>query len=206
MQVHLTQEQKDKFTKIIFHESVIHPGEMTSFHFYEKFMDFIDENEIEMEEKDLDNAEKEMYSYCIDKGYIFTEQVGIIVGEQKEKFIKKIKQSAPRVFFHIIQYDKELAELSVSELYEKVGDKVSGGWIASYCTCGSFFPLSKDFNDNEDNEYPEPVEISLEDVDYIVIRTDNVLHFYMADSDIIYECAALGQIRTCNMLQLYIEE
>ena len=175
MQVHLTQEQKDSFIKIIFHESVVHPGEMTPTHFYEKFMDFIDENEIEMEEEHRDEAEREMYHYCIDRGYIFVEQLCTISGEDIEKFIKKIKQSAPRVFFHIIRYEKDLADLSFSEIYNKTNGNTPGGWIASYCTCGTFYPISDDINSERllpDSFYPDT--ISLEDIDHIIIRSDNV--------------------------------
>ena len=201
MQVELTKEQRNKFISIIMRDSLTFPGELNSIRFYETFIDFIDDNEIEMEEVDLDKSEKELFKHCLDRGYIGTTKIATFLGEDKEKFFKAIKKTAPRVFFQIVRYDEEMDNLTVSEMVDKYQGTLPSGWIASYCTCGTFFPVTGDINKEADDERYLPIEISLEDIDTIDIMSDSVLHFNLVDGEI-YECAILGAIRSTSMLEI----
>jgi len=201
MQVDLTKEQRNKFISIIMRDSLTFPGELNSIRFYETFMDFIEDNEIEMEEVDLDKSEKELFKHCLDRGYIGTTKITTFLGEDKEKFFKAIKKTAPRVFFQIVRYDKEMDNLTVSEMVDRYQGTLPGGWIATYCTCGTFFPVTGDINKDADDERYLPMEISLEDIDTIDIMSDCVLHFNLVDGEI-YECAILGAMRSTSMLKI----
>lgn len=204
MQIELTKEQRNKFISIIMRDSLLFPGEINPIRFYETFMDFIEDNEIEMEEESIEKAEKDLFNLCINRGYIGSGKIATFLGEDKEKFFKTIKKFAPRVFFQIVRYNKEDANLTVSDIVEKYEGVIPGGWIATYCTCGTFFPATKDINidSNEriSGEEFEPVDISIEDIDTIDIMSDNVLHFNMVNGEI-YECAILMATRTEMMLE-----
>jgi hypothetical protein len=204
MQIELTKEQRNKFISIIMRDSLLFPGEINTIRFYETFMDFIEDNEIEMEEESIDKAEKELFNHCINRGYIGSGKIATFLGEDKEKFFNSIKKTAPRVFFQIVRYNEEDAKLTVSDIAEKYEGTIPGGWIATYCTCGTFFPATKDINSdlNEriSGEEFEPVDISLKDIDTIDIMSDNVLHFNMVDGKT-YECAILMAARSGMMLE-----
>lgn len=204
MQVDLTQEQYSKFIAIIMRDSLLFPGEINSMRFYETFMDFIEDNEVEMEESELEKIEKELFNHCIERGYIGSGKVTTFSGEDIEKFFKAIKRTAPRVFFQIVRYEEEIANLTVSEMAEKYQGAIPGGWIATYCTCGVFYPITDDINSEPDNNLSAKefaaVDILLEDIDTVDIMSDNVLHFNMADGEI-YECAILNAVRSTSMLE-----
>lgn len=201
MQKKLTKKQRDKFASIVLRDSLLFPGEINSLRFYETFMDFIDENEIEMEEADLDNAERELFKLCLDRGYIGAGKTATFLGEDKEKFFKAVKKMAPRTFFQIMRYKKELENKTVSDIFEEYGSNIPAGWIATYCTCGTFYPVSGDINSEMDDETQLPVEISIRDIDTIDIMSDNILRFNMISGEI-FECVVLSAMRTVSFLDI----
>lgn len=201
MQKKLTTKQRDKFTSIVLRDSISFPGEINTLRFYETFMDFIDENEIEMEEADLDNAERELFKLCLDRGYIGSGKTATFLGEDKEKFFKAVKKTSPRTFFQIVRYRKELENKTVSDIVEEYGSNIPAGWIATYCTCGTFYPATGDINSELNDEAQLPIEISIEDIDTIDVMSDNVLHFNMISGEI-FECAILTAMRTVSFLDI----
>lgn len=205
MQINLTSEQRNKFIRAIFHRFTLFPGDITPSYFYEAFMDFIEENDIDIEEEDLVKEEKALFNYCLNHGFMGFSKLTTIMGEQKELFIKAIKRSAPSVFFHFIHYDEALTNMTISEQYEKYDGKVPAGWISTYCSCGTFYPITAEINEEITDEKFVAVEISLEDVDFIDIYSNNVLRFYMKDSGIIYECSVLSQVRSSNLFEIFKE-
>lgn len=201
MQAELTKEQRLKFVDIILRDSLLTPGEINPTHFYETFMDFIDNNEIEMEEANLDKTEKELFKYCVDRGYIGITKLATITGNNKEKLFSAIRKTAPRVFYQFILYKEEYKNLSISELAEKYGSNIPGGWIANYCTCGTFYPISNEINIHMTENIYQPTEIALEAVDSIDVMSDNVLRFNMFDG-IVFECVILRAARSSSVLEL----
>jgi hypothetical protein len=121
--------------------------------------------------------------------------------KDKEKFFKAVKKMSPRTFFQIVRYRKELENKTVSDIVEEYGSNIPAGWIATYCTCGTFYPATGDINSELNDEAQLPVEISIEDIDTIDVMSDNVLHFNMISGEI-FECAILSAMRTVSFLDI----
>ena len=157
--------------------------------FYNLFTDFIEKNNIKL----VDPIREEQRLYDIARsmelaGYKVIHSIENCE-EIQERFSKYYDKCIDTYFHFSYQFDCE-EKLCLSEIYEKWDNLPPRGWIAKFCKCGNFFPISLEINEMSAEKYeilnifngnyrPQIVEIN--QIKIINFCSDNIIRIELND-------------------------
>lgn len=149
--------------------------------FYHIFCDFLEENKIILGEAQEDEerrlfkilCDRGLTGYKIIKSLPATDFINLLNNYERKNLVKN---NLYKVFYDF--EDENL--MSFSDIYEKWNKLPPKGWIASWCSCGSFFPLTPDISEINVSENKidkiydfQVININLEDAEMVYIGDDN---------------------------------
>jgi hypothetical protein len=156
-------------------------------HFYNLFTNYIEKRGIKLH--DPIQEEQRLYDLAVYKelaGYKIIHSLSDSEDIQ-ERFSKYCDKSIDTYFHFSYEIEGE-EKLSLSSIYEKWDNFPPRGWVAKFCKCGNFFPISLEINEMDVGEYKvldilggkyRPYVLNINDINVINFCTDNVIRFEM---------------------------
>ena len=161
--------------------------------FYDLFLDYVDNNNITLSQKEESELESKAYIIARERGYAGYDIILSLseITDFKNKLDSYIKQTGSYLFHFVNERDDERL-LSLSEVWEKWNSHPPLGWLGSWCSCGDFFPYTLDMGcmDLENNIlHPDadfkPIKFSINDLKRVDFCSDRFIRFILKDNQII---------------------
>lgn len=160
-------------------------------YFYNLFTNYIEKRNIVLadpiqeEQRLYDLARhKELAGYKVFHSLSDSEEI-------QERFSRYYDKSIDTYFHFSYEFVSE-EKLCLSSIYEKWDNFPPRGWIARFCKCGNFFPISLEINEMDTEEYKilnmfngkyRPQILNIKDISVINFCTDHVIRFEMINGD-----------------------
>lgn len=161
--------------------------------FYDLFLDYLDEEGIEIFDKDdEDELENEVFSIAKQRGIIGYDVVQEItdmeIFQEKMNILTKRNQFTLYHFFYEIDND-----ISTSAFWNKWNQLPPLGWVGGWCNCGNFYPNTFDMCEMnlEEDQYTRVLEdnrprtIHLHDIESVLICNDSFFRLKLNNGKII---------------------
>ena len=159
--------------------------------FYNIFLDYLEQINYSYQEADEVTLEAQAFHYAFDLGFIGYNIIHTIT--DNNLLFNKINQYSNKTKTHIFHFYKEEEDeknLSLGEIWSKWNNLPPEGWLASWCKCGEFFPITLDLGimDVENNTLYDNINqfkvesIHIDNIQQADICDDGYIRFLLKDN------------------------
>lgn len=199
-----TDEKLKDFINEVKNAALLNPAMLLpKVNFTELYYNFIDKNDIISD--DEDDSEISLYHNPVINPFIGAIALYKIYGNENIlKYFVSLRENTGACIFKLKHYIEEEDNLSFIEIYKKWSPPPSG-WIASFCKCGEFNPLTPDITTFKNTEFIvpsglEPVKIDLNKASLLEIYSDNSLRISIDEK--IYICNIYEEIKFKQLMEV----
>lgn len=163
----LTEEEINLFF------SQLKPKKYFYIDFYEKYIDFVEKNKIFFGNDELENQEeRNIFEKAKQLGYIGYDILYSTTNVEEFKNKLTSLTTISDYLFSISYNDEDENALCVTDMWSKWNERPPEGWIAGWCSCGEFYPITLELTEMNIGEYKiddlysnlRPILIKLEDI------------------------------------------